>query len=286
LPEAKDPWSEPFYLENFTRAEIAYCERQADPRSAFCDLWSAKEAAIKCGSEFAGLSPIDIEIEHDASGRPVLRLLKQRDGFPVKDYFLSISHAPGMSMAVCVVQSKVQAPTPTHRGLESKAPSPQPQIVNPQSSIVNPSRRSHPKNPWIINSRAAEALIWLTRHRIPIFTRLFMYYLGCDIGLALPKTVFLPHPMGIVIHTGAVIGDDVVIGHQVTIGGVDLSNAAPRIEDGVYVGAGAKILGGVRVGRGATVGANAVVTKDVPPGATVVGANQIMSNRSPYALES
>ena len=61
--------------------------------------------------------------------------------------------------------------------------------------------------------------------------------------------------------------------------------AVPQIEDGVYIGAGAKILGGVRVGRGATIGANAVVTKDVPAGATVVGANRILSKRSAYALD-
>ena len=112
-----------------------------------------------------------------------------------------------------------------------------------------------------------------------------MYFLGCDIGLALPKTVFLPHPMGIVIHRGTQLGDDVVIGHQVTLGGRDLSNAAPRVEDGVYIGAGAKILGGVRIGRGATIGANAVITKDVPPGATVVGANRLLPKPSPYALD-
>lgn len=145
--------------------------------------------------------------------------------------------------------------------------------------------RRHPKNPWISNSRAARTLIFLTRHRVPIVTRLVMYFLGCDIGVALPKTVFLPHPLGIVIHRGTRFGDDVVIGHQVTLGGRDLSNAAPEIGDGVYLGAGAKILGGVRIGRGATVGANAVVTKDVPPGAIVVGANQLLSKRSPYALD-
>jgi serine O-acetyltransferase len=112
-----------------------------------------------------------------------------------------------------------------------------------------------------------------------------MYFLGCDISLALPKSVFLPHPMGIVIHGNSQIGPNVVIGHQVTLGGRDLTAAAPVIEEGVYIGAGAKILGGVKVGRGATVGANAVVTKDVPAGAVVVGANRLLSHRSSYALE-
>jgi serine O-acetyltransferase len=145
--------------------------------------------------------------------------------------------------------------------------------------------RCHPKNPWIKNGRSARLLIFLSRHHIPIFSRFYMHFLGCDIGLPLPKTVFLPHPMGIVVHGGTTIGEDVVLGHQVTLGGRDLTGAAPNIGDGVYLGAGAKVLGGVRIGRGATVGANAVVTKDVPPGAIVVGANRILQNRSPYALE-
>ena len=113
-----------------------------------------------------------------------------------------------------------------------------------------------------------------------------MYFMGCDIGVALPKSVFLPHPMGIVIHSQAWLGDGVVIGHQVTLGGRELtSTAAPQIEDGVYIGAGAKILGGVRIGRGATVGANAVVTRDVPPAAIVVGSNRLLPKRSAYALD-
>jgi serine O-acetyltransferase len=145
--------------------------------------------------------------------------------------------------------------------------------------------RSHPKNAWIKNGRPAQLLIFFTRHRIPFISRLYMSFLGCDIGLGLPKTVFLPHPYGIVIHGTAKIGNDVIIGHQVTLGGRDLTPAAPNVEDGVYLGAGAKLLGGVRIGRGATVGANAVVTKDVPAGATVVGANRIIPNRSHYALD-
>ena len=145
--------------------------------------------------------------------------------------------------------------------------------------------RRHPRNPCISNPLAARTLIFLTRHRVPVVSRLFGYFLGCDIGLALPESVFMPHPLGIVIHSATRIGDNVVIGHQVTLGGRDLTNAAPDVEEGVYIGTGAKILGGVRIGRGATVGANAVVTRDVPAGATVVGANRLLSKRSPYALD-
>ncbi len=151
--------------------------------------------------------------------------------------------------------------------------------------MPNRPSRSHPKNPWISNGAAARMLIRLTRHRVPVLSRLYMYFMGCDIGLGLPRTVFLPHPMGIVIHRNTRLGDDVVIGHQVTLGGRDLTNAAPNVEDGVYIGAGAKVLGGVRIGRGATIGANAVVTKDVPPAATVVGSNRLLSTRSAYAMD-
>ena len=145
--------------------------------------------------------------------------------------------------------------------------------------------RKHPKNPWISNGRVAAILIFVSRHRVPLLGRLYMLFLGCDIGLPLPKSAFLPHPLGIIIRPGTVIGENVVIGHQVTLGGRDLSGEAPQIEDGVYIGAGAKILGGVRVGRGATVGANAVITRDVPPGAIAVGANRLLSRRSAYALD-
>src|SRR5580765_764408 len=97
--------------------------------------------------------------------------------------------------------------------------------------------RCHPKNPWISNGKAARLLIFFTRHRIPYISRAFMYFLGCEIGVPLPKGVFLPHPLGIVIHSMSRIGNDVVIGHQVTIGGRDLTNGAPEIGDGAYLGA-------------------------------------------------
>jgi serine O-acetyltransferase len=112
--------------------------------------------------------------------------------------------------------------------------------------------------------------------RLPFLHRLYTALLGCDLGVSLPETVFLPHPFGIVVTSGAVFGIDVVIGHQVTIGNRNGEMKAPVIGDRVYIGAGAKILGPVRIGNDAIIGANAVVTKDVPAGATVVGANRII----------
>ncbi|KIN89835.1 serine O-acetyltransferase [Thauera sp. SWB20] len=84
--------------------------------------------------------------------------------------------------------------------------------------------------------------------------------------------------LGVVIHARAKIGDNVVVAQQVTIGGRSRKYEVPIIEDGAYIGAGARVLGPVRVGRNSVVGANAVVVKDVPEGATVVGvpAKQIV----------
>jgi serine O-acetyltransferase len=128
------------------------------------------------------------------------------------------------------------------------------------------------------NGLAARLLIFFSRHPVPIVDRLFMLFLGCRIGVRLPRTTLLPHPLGIVVGPGARVGGGVLIWHQVTIAADGPSSAAPWIEDGAVIGPGARILGGVRVGRGARVGANAVVTKDVPPGARVAGDGRVAFN--------
>ncbi|WP_368854900.1 serine O-acetyltransferase, partial [Klebsiella pneumoniae] len=81
------------------------------------------------------------------------------------------------------------------------------------------------------------------------------------------------HGMGVVIGETAEIGDDVTLYHGVTLGGTTWNKGKrhPTLEDGVVVGAGAKILGPFTVGKGAKVGSNAVVTKAVPAGVTAVG---------------
>lgn len=76
---------------------------------------------------------------------------------------------------------------------------------------------------------------------------------------------------GVIIHPDVVIGDDVTIFHQVTIGAKYGEPKLPVIGNGVTIGAGAKIIGNVKVGDSAKIGTNAVVTRDVPEGATAVG---------------
>ncbi|MBO3274935.1 serine O-acetyltransferase [Pseudomonas schmalbachii] len=92
-------------------------------------------------------------------------------------------------------------------------------------------------------------------------------------GAKIGRRFFIDHGMGIVIGETAEIGDDVTLYQGVTLGGTSWNKGKrhPTLEDGVVVGAGAKVLGPFTVGAGAKIGSNAVVTKEVPPGATVVG---------------
>jgi serine O-acetyltransferase len=77
--------------------------------------------------------------------------------------------------------------------------------------------------------------------------------------------------LGVVIHARAVIGENVVVGPHVIIGGRSGHHEVPVIEDDVFIGTGAKILGPVRVGAGSVIGAGAVVVRDVPPRSVVAG---------------
>jgi len=93
-------------------------------------------------------------------------------------------------------------------------------------------------------------------------------------GAVVGRRVFIDHGMGIVIGETAEIGDDCTIYQGVTLGGTSLYKGTkrhPTLGRGVVVSAGAKVVGGFTVGDGARVGANAVLLKPVPPGATAVG---------------
>ncbi|WP_311969029.1 serine O-acetyltransferase [Pseudomonas baltica] len=92
-------------------------------------------------------------------------------------------------------------------------------------------------------------------------------------GAKVGRRFFIDHGMGIVIGETVEIGDDVTLYQGVTLGGTswNAGKRHPTLEDGVVVGAGAKVLGPFTVGAGAKIGSNAVVTKAVPAGATAVG---------------
>ncbi|WP_312460337.1 serine O-acetyltransferase EpsC [Proteiniclasticum sp.] len=92
-------------------------------------------------------------------------------------------------------------------------------------------------------------------------------------GAKIGRRLFIDHGMGVVIGETTTIGDDCIIYHGVTLGATDCDapKRHPDIGDRVLIGAGAKILGPITIGSGAKVGANSVVLKSVPAGATAVG---------------
>ena len=112
------------------------------------------------------------------------------------------------------------------------------------------------------------------------------------------KNLFIDHGMGVVIGAPSDIGDNVTIYHMVTLGGIapsinsnDQRNVKrhPTIENEVVIGSGAQVLGPVTVGCCAKIGANAVITKDVPEKAVMVGIpakNVGMADREfkPYGI--
>lgn len=120
---------------------------------------------------------------------------------------------------------------------------------------------------------------WLWRQRFYWLARfsshMARWLTGIEIhpGATIGRRVFIDHGMGVVIGETAVIGDDCTLYHGVTLGGTSWNKGKrhPTLENGVVIGAGAKVLGPITVGTGAKIGSNAVVVKDVPAGATAVG---------------
>ena len=126
--------------------------------------------------------------------------------------------------------------------------------------------------------RVAHSLFNLRLFFIARFVNhLARFFTAIDIhpGATIGRNFFIDHGF-VVIGETAVIGDDVTIYQCVTLGGTDPAGGAsgkrhPTLADGVIVGSGAQVLGPITVGRRARIGANAVVTRDVPEGATMVG---------------
>jgi serine O-acetyltransferase len=122
---------------------------------------------------------------------------------------------------------------------------------------------------------------WLYRGDLYFLARLInhigRFFTAIDIhpGAVIGSNFFIDHGF-VVIGETAEIGDDVTIYQQVTLGGTNPTDGEPgkrhpTIGNGVIIGSGAQVLGPIHVGARARIGANAVVTKDVPEGATMVG---------------
>ncbi len=114
---------------------------------------------------------------------------------------------------------------------------------------------------WCVSARfLSQTARWLTGIEI---------HPGAQIG----RRLLIDHGMGVVIGETASVGDDVTLYQGVTLGGVllDPGKRHPTVEDDVVIGSGAAVLGPFTVGRGARIGSNAVVLREVPPGATMVG---------------
>ena len=115
-----------------------------------------------------------------------------------------------------------------------------------------------------------------------IISQFSRFLTGIEIhpGAKIGKNLFIDHGMGVVIGETSEIGDNVTIYHMATLGGIapsinsnDQRNIKrhPTIGDEAVIGSGAQVLGPITVGRCAKIGANAVVTKDVPEKAVMVG---------------
>jgi serine O-acetyltransferase len=132
---------------------------------------------------------------------------------------------------------------------------------------------------------------WLWTHRLKWLGRLVSqvarWFTLVEIhpGARIGRRLFIDHGAGVVIGETAELGDDVTLYQGVTLGGTSWAKEKrhPTLGNGVVVGAGAKVLGPFRVGDNARVGSNAVVVREVPAGATVVGipARVVTEARAP-----
>ena len=125
----------------------------------------------------------------------------------------------------------------------------------------------HRLSHWVWGKR----FFWIAR----FISHIGRWLTGIEIhpGATIGRRVFIDHGMGVVIGETAIIGDDCTLYHGVTLGGTSWNKGKrhPTLEQGVVIGAGAKVLGPIVIGKGAKIGSNAVVVKDVPENATAVG---------------
>ncbi|WP_195988737.1 serine O-acetyltransferase EpsC [Clostridium sp. D53t1_180928_C8] len=108
-----------------------------------------------------------------------------------------------------------------------------------------------------------------------LISQVSRFFTGIEIhpGAKIGKGLVIDHGMGVVIGETAELGENVLLYHGVTLGGTgkDKGKRHPTLGDNVIIGAGAKVLGPIYIGSNSKIGANSVVLKDVPEGATAVG---------------
>jgi serine O-acetyltransferase len=138
--------------------------------------------------------------------------------------------------------------------------------------------------------------LWKAGFRLParLGSQLIRFLTGIEIhpGARIGRRFFIDHGMGVVIGETAVVGDDVMLYHGVTLGGKARRGSPrgakrhPTLEDGVTIGAGAKVLGNVTIGAWSAIGANAVVTKDAPAHSLIVGIPATFKPLSPETADA
>lgn len=119
-----------------------------------------------------------------------------------------------------------------------------------------------------------EAKLYFLARLINHFSR-FLTAIDIHPGAEIGRNFFIDHGFTVIGET-AIIGDNVTIYQCVTLGGTNPTNGVggkrhPTIGDNVIIGSGAQVIGPITVGERARIGANAVVTDDVPEGATMIG---------------
>lgn len=117
----------------------------------------------------------------------------------------------------------------------------------------------------------------LKRNNIPLLPKVIQWFIRITCSADIPvniyigeNTVLKHNGLGVVLHEKAIIGENVTIMQNVTIGGRN-GRGAPRIDNNVFIGSGACVLGDIIIGKNSMIGANAVVINDVPENAVVGG---------------
>ena len=130
---------------------------------------------------------------------------------------------------------------------------------------------------WAVWLHRISHWLWGVKLRLAarILSQIGRFYTGVDIhpGALLGRRLFIDHATGVVIGETAIVGDDVTMYQGVTLGGTGKGHGKrhPTVQDGVFIGNNANVLGNITVGENSRVGAGSVELTEVPPNTTVVG---------------